>query len=221
GRGAGRLPGRDHALAGGGARLARDARRGRHEGAAARRRRWRAARVGARRVRRRVAAGPLRAHAPPGAAAVAAADREDAERRAVAVRRGRARGLRRVAPGSADAARAALLEEADALLATVRAFHEEVRGSCGPLLEASRRQGRPELAARPGLWGAGDLGYALDEAVEGARERFVRRLGDERPATVIAEGPGEQRFAPRSPDRARTAVRVIVDPVDGTRAMMH
>lgn len=134
--------------------------------------------------------------------------------------------------------------DADVLQPLVRTFHEDIRQRVGALLTEARLAGRPELASRPGQWGAGDLGYALDEVAEQAIADFGQALGQRGPAVVVAEGPGERRYGPAlgaagAPATASSAgvanmpsceggavhdvapVLALVDPVDGTRPLMQ
>jgi len=122
--------------------------------------------------------------------------------------------------------------DADVLQPLVRTFHEDIRQRVGALLTEARRAGRPELASQPGEWGAGDLGYALDEVAEQAIADFGETLGQQGPAVVVAEGPGERRYggAGPTPGQPGTAapglgvsppVLALVDPVDGTRPLMQ
>ena len=106
----------------------------------------------------------------------------------------------------------------DALVAATRRLHEAIRRDGGECLERARRSGRPELASRPGAWGAGDLSYALDEGPERRLGDFARELAADQPVTLVAEGPGLQRLDGPS---GRPALRVLIDPVDGTRPLMQ
>ena len=85
-------------------------------------------------------------------------------------------------------------------------------------LERARAAGDPDLASAPGEWRAGDLTYALDDAADAALEVFGERMGRRHPVTVVAEGPGVARHGEGSDGRP---LRVLVDPVDGTRSLMH
>ncbi|MFT7465582.1 MAG: fructose-1,6-bisphosphatase/inositol monophosphatase family enzyme, partial [Pseudohongiellaceae bacterium] len=114
--------------------------------------------------------------------------------------------------------------DADVLQPLVRTFHEDIRRRVAAVLHEARVQRRPELASRPGEWGAGDLGYALDEAAEQAIVDFGEALGRHGPAVVVAEGPGEHRYgAAATATSASDAppVLALVDPVDGTRPLMQ
>ncbi len=104
------------------------------------------------------------------------------------------------------------------LLARTRVLHEAIRAGVGVLLERARAEGRPELANRPGVEGAGDLGYALDDVADAPLASFLADLATRHPTTLIAEGPGVLRGGDGA---AGAPLRVIVDPVDGTRPLMH
>lgn len=132
------------------------------------------------------------------------------------------------------------------LLRDVRQLHEEIRAEVAERLTRARSERGDRLTSRPGGWGAGDRSYALDEAADAALAGFLARVGARRPLTLVAEGPGVQhasppRAAPEAPahdggthdtavhaaeasDAAPEAggpLRVIVDPIDGTRPLMH
>jgi len=86
------------------------------------------------------------------------------------------------------------------------------------LLAEAQRTGRPELANAPTEWGAGDLGYRLDAVAEAALASFGERVGARHPLVLVAEGPGERRYGEGAPG---APLRALVDPVDGTRSLMH
>jgi fructose-1,6-bisphosphatase/inositol monophosphatase family enzyme len=108
--------------------------------------------------------------------------------------------------------------DTDFLLAETRSFHEAIRRRVGELLERARRSEQPELADKPGAWGAGDLAYALDDVADEPLSEYAMRLGARHPTTLIAEGPGERRAGAGA---AGAPLRVLIDPVDGTRSLMH
>lgn len=109
--------------------------------------------------------------------------------------------------------------DATALLDDVRSLHEAIRVAVAERLELARSGGDRRLASEPGEEGAGDLGYALDAVADAPLEAFVARVGARRPVTLVAEGPGESSAAPEGSASA-AGVRVLVDPVDGTRPLM-
>ena len=104
------------------------------------------------------------------------------------------------------------------LLAATRRFHEAIRVAVAERLHAARAAARPELANRPGAQRAGDISYALDEVAEGPLDAFGRELATRHPVTLVCEGPGHVRF---DGPAGATPLRVIIDPVDGTRPLMH
>lgn len=109
-------------------------------------------------------------------------------------------------------------EQLSTLRDDVRALHEEIRAATDALLRRAHEERRPELANAPTEWGAGDLGYAIDAVAEAALDGFGRRVGARHPLTLVAEGPGLRRYGEGSPG---AALRAIVDPIDGTRSLMH
>lgn len=108
---------------------------------------------------------------------------------------------------------------ADALIDVTRAAHEEIRVAVAERLAAARRD--RGLAARPGAEGAGDIGYALDDVAEEPLSRFVMALAERAPTTLVAEGPGLFRHGHEGGESGCPPLRAIVDPIDGTRPLMH
>ncbi|MCB9897887.1 MAG: hypothetical protein H6825_07785 [Planctomycetes bacterium] len=104
------------------------------------------------------------------------------------------------------------------LLTRTRALHEEIRVAVAERLERARAVERPELASEPGAQGAGDVTYALDELAEEPLRRFVDAVAERQPVTLVAEGPG---VIVSSGGGRGAPVRALVDPVDGTRSIMH
>lgn len=119
------------------------------------------------------------------------------------------------------------------LLAATRRMHEAIRQRTSALLERARLANQPDLASAPGPWGFGDLSYPLDEEAEDALEDFGQEVGARQPLVLIAEGPGMKRYgamegegggsgaAGAAPRGIGPAIRVLIDPVDGTRSLMH
>lgn len=102
------------------------------------------------------------------------------------------------------------------ILRLVRAFQREVRAHVHARL-ASGDDAHAVAAESPG-----DTIYALDADVEPIVERFFRdTFAPQIPCTVVAEGvAGDRPLAfgdPDAPDR----VRVLIDPIDGTRGLMY
>ena len=108
--------------------------------------------------------------------------------------------------------------DAQGLLASIRRLHEEIRSGVSRCLTEARRSENPALANEPGAWGAGDISYALDKPAEAAIDAFADDVARTNPVTLVCEGPGivKRRGAGNGP-----ALRAIVDPIDGTRSLMH
>lgn len=103
------------------------------------------------------------------------------------------------------------------LLDCTRTLHEEIRAAVGARLQAARAADRPSLANAPGVWGAGDLSYAIDDVAEEPLARFIAAVARRHRVTVVCEGPGILA----SEGGPQPGVRVLIDPVDGTRSLMH
>ena len=108
----------------------------------------------------------------------------------------------------------------DQLLGEVHTLHDEVRRAVAECLSRARATGRGEVASAPGEDGAGDLSYAIDEVAHEPLRGFVDRVGRSRAVRMVAEGPGEL-VHPGPPEGAREPLAVLVDPIDGTRPLMH
>ncbi len=102
----------------------------------------------------------------------------------------------------------------------VRRLHEAIRSGVSECLHSARTAADPSLANQPGAWGAGDVSYALDLPAEAAIEAFAQEVAGSQPLTVVSEGPGISRYEGRGADQG-PALRVLIDPVDGTRSLMH
>jgi hypothetical protein len=108
----------------------------------------------------------------------------------------------------------------------------ELQKAIRDLLASSRRQQPqpqqhhrdPHAVARDS---AADTIYAIDAAVEPLLESFFQEWGRTAPLVVIAEGleaeDGSEspRTFPRGVPESAAALRVIVDPIDGTRGLMY
>ena len=105
------------------------------------------------------------------------------------------------------------------LLSAIRGLHREIRAD---VREASRERALASLAG-VAEDGPGDTLYAIDKVSEArlvrGLERDAERFGG---VVLIAEGiSGGFLTLPEGRDEARCRYRVIVDPIDGTRAIMY
>ena len=105
------------------------------------------------------------------------------------------------------------------LVAAVRRLHEQLRTV---VLAASERQGTDDLS-RVASDGDGDTLYALDTVTTGPlMEFFEREVAPHAPLVLIAEGiPGGRLVLPQGTQETDVRWHVIVDPIDGTRALMY
>jgi fructose-1,6-bisphosphatase/inositol monophosphatase family enzyme len=105
---------------------------------------------------------------------------------------------------------------------------------CADLADRIRAAARAALASddlaertRAVRSGAGDVTYGLDERCEAAVEAWFEETARERPLSLLTEdtgwrhrGPGE-RGARELADFDHGGPRLALDPVDGTRGLMH
>jgi hypothetical protein len=105
------------------------------------------------------------------------------------------------------------------LLVSVRRLHEELRVG---VIAACERQAIDDLS-RVARDAAGDTLYGLDTVSEEPLvEFFEREIAPHVPVVLIAEGiPGGRLVLPRNALESDARWRIIVDPIDGTRALMY
>ena len=106
-----------------------------------------------------------------------------------------------------------------ALIAPLRRIHEEIRAA---VVQACEEAAAGELA-RVAHEGEGDTIYAVDRVSEERLAALVEReLGSFGPIVLVAEGlPGGRVVLPGGRSEAEAALRVLVDPIDGTRGLMY
>ncbi|HEX8559733.1 MAG TPA: hypothetical protein VF668_16685 [Pyrinomonadaceae bacterium] len=106
------------------------------------------------------------------------------------------------------------------LLAPVRRLHELIRGAVVRACESAELEA---LAAVERDEDEGDTIYAIDRVSEELLvEFFEREVAPSAPLVLVAEGLGGGRVVlPRGASEGEAVFRVIVDPIDGTRALMY
>jgi fructose-1,6-bisphosphatase/inositol monophosphatase family enzyme len=118
-----------------------------------------------------------------------------------------------------------MIRDPERLLAQIRALHDQIAAAV-----VARAEGGPveALAAVETDAGAGDTIYAVDRVSEAELVAFFEReVAPERPLILIAEGLpdaglGEGRLMlPRGLPESAAEVRVLIDPIDGTRGLMY
>src|SRR5687767_6381607 len=90
-------------------------------------------------------------------------------------------------------------------------------------LVAQLRRERVETLSGVAEARGGDTIYGIDERGEEVLFQFCEAWGRELPFVLIAEGvPGSgERVFPDGAAASEAAFRLIVDPIDGTRAIMY
>ncbi len=109
--------------------------------------------------------------------------------------------------------------EPEALLVALREIHARIRDT----VVAACERTAVDLMAAPVGEDAGDTIFAIDRVSEAALLEEFAALAERWPMVLIAEGLGTDGRAvlPRGSDPDLAVVRVIVDPIDGTRGLMY
>lgn len=112
-----------------------------------------------------------------------------------------------------------MIQDASDLLEELCALHEAIRDK---VVESCERQAIEQLSNVVSVQ-AGDTIFALDRISEEVLIRYFEKLGQTRSFVLIAEGLGEDGVMtfPRGTDPAEAELRVIIDPIDGTRGIMY
>jgi fructose-1,6-bisphosphatase/inositol monophosphatase family enzyme len=112
-----------------------------------------------------------------------------------------------------------MIPRAHDLLDRIRAIHAAIRES---VLDACAA-GSLDDAATPVAFEGGDTIFAIDRVSETVLLEWFRELAHEWPCVLVAEGLGAtgRIVLPEGTDAAQAVVRIIVDPIDGTRGLMY
>jgi hypothetical protein len=112
-----------------------------------------------------------------------------------------------------------VIREADALLSELRAIHAAIRDAVVEACEATAL----ELLAAPVAEEGGDTIFAIDRISEAVLLSKFARLSQSRSFVLVAEGLGEMGrvVLPGDANEESAELRVIVDPIDGTRGLMY
>lgn len=112
-----------------------------------------------------------------------------------------------------------MIEHARELLAQIRTIHEAIRDQ---VIASCARQSSEQLGVIVGTQ-AGDTIFALDRISEEVLLEQFRLLGRERSFILIAEGLGEDgiHIFPEGIDPKEAELRIIIDPIDGTRGIIY
>jgi len=108
--------------------------------------------------------------------------------------------------------------EAFSLLEPIRSLQESIRDA---VVAATERQSSADLS-KVSREEASDTIYAIDVVSEELLLGFFEKLSAQQSFVLIAEGLHEGQIVfPRGIDEAKAALRIIVDPIDGTRGLMY
>jgi hypothetical protein len=112
-----------------------------------------------------------------------------------------------------------MIRDPHALLGRIRAMHAAIRDA----VTAACEQTAAELLAAPVAEEGGDTIFAIDRVSEQVLLEHFSMLARERSLVLVAEGLGSDGLAtlPAGTDEALAELRIIVDPIDGTRGLMY
>lgn len=109
--------------------------------------------------------------------------------------------------------------DARQLLAPIRRIHERVRDE---VLAECQKSELDQLAAVADDTAEGDTIYAIDRVSEDVLLDLFQELAVLAPLVLVAEGiEGGELVLPRGVSEGDAVWRVVVDPIDGTRALMY
>lgn len=112
-----------------------------------------------------------------------------------------------------------MIQHVDELLTRIRAIHEAIRDR---VVASCEHQALEQLSAIVAQQ-AGDTIFALDRVSEEVLVTEFAALGRERSFVLIAEGLGEDgvRVFPEGISADEAELRIIIDPIDGTRGIVY
>lgn len=112
-----------------------------------------------------------------------------------------------------------MIQQADRLLAQIRSIHEAIRDQ---VVASCQQQAIEHLSTIVGTQ-AGDTIFALDRISEEVLVEQFTALGHERSFVLIAEGLGADgvRTFPAGIEPGEAELRIIIDPIDGTRGIVY
>ncbi len=113
-----------------------------------------------------------------------------------------------------------MIEHLDLLLAHIQRLHTRIRDT---VVAACERSAIEALSSVDTEDAAGDTIYAVDRVSEEVLlDFFAREIAPTWPLVLIAEGlPTGQIVLPEGTDPNDATIRIIVDPIDGTRGLMY
>lgn len=112
-----------------------------------------------------------------------------------------------------------MIRDQSTLIDRIRTIQAAIRDQVLLACEQSSTAQMAEIVAEQ----AGDTVFAIDRVSETALLHHFARLGDEWSFVLIAEGLGDDGLAvfPVGTDPVQAELRIIIDPIDGTRGLMY
>lgn len=112
-----------------------------------------------------------------------------------------------------------MIRAVDELLTRIRHIHELIRDEVVAACEQNALESLTAIVAEQ----AGDTVFAIDRISEDVLLKHFEQLGHTWSFVLIAEGLGEDgvRVFPPECDAANAELRIIIDPIDGTRGLMY
>jgi fructose-1,6-bisphosphatase/inositol monophosphatase family enzyme len=112
-----------------------------------------------------------------------------------------------------------MIRSVDMLLKSIHSIHEAIRAEVVATCERSTLTSLSAIVAEQ----AGDAIFAIDRVSEAVLLKYFEELGQQWSFVLIAEGVGADGVIvfPRDCDPKQAELRIIIDPIDGTRGVMY
>ncbi len=106
--------------------------------------------------------------------------------------------------------------DVEELLYKIKEIHLKIRDEMWRKLNEKNIYGLSEIAYK----GEGDVSYKIDLLPEKKIYEYMKKLSEDIPLVLVMEGIGE-KVLPNDKYRDKAEIKVIVDPLDGSRMLMH
>lgn len=112
-----------------------------------------------------------------------------------------------------------MIRSVETLLKSIRGIHEAIRAEVVATTESTAITTLSTIVAEQ----AGDAVFAIDRVSEAVLLKHFEELGQHWSFVLIAEGVGEDGVVvfPRDCEPDKAELRIIIDPIDGTRGLMY
>jgi fructose-1,6-bisphosphatase/inositol monophosphatase family enzyme len=112
-----------------------------------------------------------------------------------------------------------MIRSVEMFLKSIRDIHEAIRAEVVAATERTSLAALSTIVAEQ----AGDMVFAIDRVSEAVLLKHFEELGQHWSFVLVAEGVGEDGVVvfPRGSDPEKAELRIIIDPIDGTRGLMY